>query len=130
MSPPQLGIHRHDRKKQTLVTLTGELDLQSAYLVRELLQQCLRDGIRTIDVDLTPLVFCDCSGLNVFLHAWQDAELRASMRSRSWSGPMQPLPRANVPKQASAVTGNVRRVGGWGGWMGGDLGSDRWRCGG
>ncbi|MGW2776394.1 TetR family transcriptional regulator C-terminal domain-containing protein [Streptomyces olivaceoviridis] len=36
--------------------------------------------------------------------------------------------RRTVP--TSAVTGKVRRVGGWDGWMGGDVGSDRWRCGG
>lgn len=29
---------------------------------------------------------------------------------------------------ASAVTGKVRRVGGWGGWMGGHVRFDRWRC--
>ncbi|GAB2592739.1 hypothetical protein GCM10027168_27150 [Streptomyces capparidis] len=27
---------------------------------------------------------------------------------------------------ASALTGKVRRVGGWSGWMGGDVRSDRW----
>jgi hypothetical protein len=31
---------------------------------------------------------------------------------------------------ASALTGKVRRVGDWSGWMGGDVRSDRWRCGG
>ncbi|MFJ4622857.1 hypothetical protein [Streptomyces sp. NPDC088812] len=30
----------------------------------------------------------------------------------------------------SALTGKVRRVGGWNGWMGDDVRSDRWRCGG
>ncbi|MGX8904265.1 STAS domain-containing protein [Streptomyces netropsis] len=29
----------------------------------------MREGIRTIDVDLTPVTFCDCSGLNAFLDA-------------------------------------------------------------
>jgi len=39
--------------------------------VRASLEWCLRDGIRTIDVDLALVTFCDCSGLNTFLHAAQ-----------------------------------------------------------
>lgn len=67
----QLTVYRHDLRKQALITLSGEIDLKSAPLVRESLERCLRDGIRTIDVDLTPVTFCDCSGLNAFLHAAQ-----------------------------------------------------------
>ncbi|MFC9844016.1 STAS domain-containing protein [Streptomyces sp. NPDC060223] len=67
----QLNVHRHDKKKRSLVTLAGEIDLETASRVRETLEDCLRDGSRTIDVDLTSLTFCDCSGLNVFLEAWQ-----------------------------------------------------------
>ncbi|MGN9759166.1 STAS domain-containing protein [Streptomyces sp. SD31] len=67
----QLTVHRRDQRKQALITLSGEIDLESAPLVRESLERCLRDGIRTIDVDLTPVIFCDCSGLNAFLHAAQ-----------------------------------------------------------
>ncbi|MFF6877021.1 STAS domain-containing protein [Streptomyces sp. NPDC012474] len=44
----------------------------SAPLVRVSLERCLRDGIRAIDVDLTPVTFCDCSGLNAFLRAAQE----------------------------------------------------------
>ncbi|KOG17075.1 STAS domain-containing protein [Streptomyces viridochromogenes] len=67
----QLTVYRHDQREQALVTLSGEIDLDSAPLVRESLERCLRDGIRTIDVDLAPVTFCDCSGLNAFLHAAQ-----------------------------------------------------------
>ncbi|MDF3145214.1 STAS domain-containing protein [Streptomyces sp. T21Q-yed] len=67
----QLTVHRHDQRKQALITLSGEIDLESAPLVLESLERCLRDGIRTIDIDLTPVTFCDCSGLNAFLHAAQ-----------------------------------------------------------
>lgn len=67
--PPMLNVFRHDTDNQALVTLTGEIDMDSAPLVRESLGQCLRDGIRTIDVDVTTVTFCDCSGLNTFLHA-------------------------------------------------------------
>jgi anti-anti-sigma factor len=65
-----LHAHRHDTKNRALITLTGEIDLTSAPLVRESLAQCLRDGIRTIDIDLATVTFCDCSGLNAFLDAF------------------------------------------------------------
>lgn len=68
---PQLTLYRHDLGKQALITLAGEIDLESVPLVRAALGRCLRDGITTIDVDLTSVTFCDCSGLNAFLHASQ-----------------------------------------------------------
>ncbi|WP_406730385.1 STAS domain-containing protein [Streptomyces sp. NBC_01794] len=71
MPIPQLKVYRHDRESRALLTLAGEIDLDTAPLVRESLEHCLRDGIRTIDIDLTPVTFCGCSGLNTFLHASQ-----------------------------------------------------------
>ncbi|MFF3345108.1 STAS domain-containing protein [Streptomyces sp. NPDC002779] len=67
----QLTVHHHGHREQALITLYGEIDLDSAPSVRKCLERCLRDGIRTIAVDLSPVTFCDCSGLNVFLHAAQ-----------------------------------------------------------
>ncbi|MFF3707429.1 STAS domain-containing protein [Streptomyces phaeochromogenes] len=67
--PLTLNIHRHDTGNRTLVTLTGEIDLNSAPLVHVSLERCLYDGIRAIDVDVTAVTFCDCSGLNAFLYA-------------------------------------------------------------
>jgi anti-sigma B factor antagonist len=75
MPLPQLTVHRHDRRTRTLITLVGEIDLESAPLVRASLEWCLRDGIRTIDIDLTLVTFCDCSGLNEFLHAAQQTRV-------------------------------------------------------
>ncbi|MFF3202470.1 STAS domain-containing protein [Streptomyces sp. NPDC002962] len=71
MPLPRLTIHRHDRRKRALITLAGEIDLESAPLVCTALARCLSDGIRIVDVDLTPVTFCDCSGLNAFLYAAQ-----------------------------------------------------------
>jgi anti-anti-sigma factor len=71
MPIPQLKVYRHDRESRALLTLAGEIDIDTAPLVRESLEHCLRDGIRTIDIDLTAVAFCDCSGLNAFLHASQ-----------------------------------------------------------
>ncbi|MDK1348972.1 STAS domain-containing protein [Streptomyces sp. 378] len=72
MPLPQLTVNRHDRSTRALITLAGEIDLESAPLVRVSLERCLLDGIRAIDVDLTPVTFCDCSGLNTFLRAAQE----------------------------------------------------------
>ncbi|MFE7895979.1 STAS domain-containing protein [Streptomyces sp. NPDC057424] len=71
MPLPRLTVNRHDRRTRALITLAGEIDLDSAPLVRVSLERCLLDGIRAIDVDLTPVTFCDCSGLNAFLRAAQ-----------------------------------------------------------
>jgi len=75
MPLPPLTVHRHDRTTQALITLAGGIDLESAPLVRVSLEQCLHDGMREVDVDLARVTFCDCSGLNVFLRAAQQAEL-------------------------------------------------------
>ncbi|WP_367137490.1 MULTISPECIES: STAS domain-containing protein [Streptomyces] len=64
-----LNVYRRDRRSRALITLAGEIDQVSAPLVSAALERCLREGIRTIDVDLTPVTFCDCSGLNAFLGA-------------------------------------------------------------
>jgi anti-anti-sigma factor len=78
---PQLTVHRRDRRNRALITLAGEIDLDSAPLVRTALSRSLSDGIRTIDVDLTLVTFCDCSGLNTFLHAAQEtAEAGGTLR--------------------------------------------------
>jgi anti-sigma B factor antagonist len=69
--PHALLAYRLDTKNRALITFSGEIDLQSAPLVRQSLSECLRDGFRTIDVDLAAVTFCDCSGLNAFLTASQ-----------------------------------------------------------
>jgi anti-sigma B factor antagonist len=67
--PQNLNLYRHDRGNQTTITLTGEIDLDTAPPVRVMVEDCLREGIRTIDIDLSALAFCDVSGLNTFLAA-------------------------------------------------------------
>ncbi|WP_225882320.1 STAS domain-containing protein [Streptomyces aureocirculatus] len=65
-----MNIYRHDRRTRTLLTLAGEIDLETVPLMRATFERCLRDGMRVIDVDLTPVTFCDCSGLNTFIEAF------------------------------------------------------------
>ncbi|MEV0740416.1 STAS domain-containing protein [Streptomyces sp. NPDC050549] len=67
--PPALNVHRHDTGSRALITLTGEIDLNSAPLVHASLARCLYDGIRAIDVDVTAVTFCGHNSLNAFLCA-------------------------------------------------------------
>ncbi|MFJ1808749.1 MULTISPECIES: STAS domain-containing protein [unclassified Streptomyces] len=69
MALPQLNVYRHERGTRALITLAGEIDLATAPQVRKALAECLSDGIRSIDVDLTAVTFCDAGGLNAFLLA-------------------------------------------------------------
>lgn len=69
-----LNLYRHDRQDRALITLSGELDMYTEASLRAALVDCLRDGVRAVDVDLTAVTFCDCSGLNAFLHASEEAE--------------------------------------------------------
>ncbi|GAB7110270.1 STAS domain-containing protein [Streptomyces phaeofaciens JCM 4814] len=71
MPPPQLNVYRHDRDTRALITLAGEIDLATAPQVSKALAECLPDGIRSIDVDLTAVTFCGASGLNAFLTAFR-----------------------------------------------------------
>ncbi len=61
------NVHRHDHGNHTTITLAGEIDLDTAPPVQVMIESCLREGIRTIDIDLSALAFCDVSGLNTFL---------------------------------------------------------------
>ncbi|KOG30740.1 STAS domain-containing protein [Streptomyces resistomycificus] len=81
MALPQLNVYRHDHTTRALVTLAGEIDLATAPLVHAALTGCLRDGIRTVDVDLTAVTFCDASGLNTFLTAsWLATDAGKTLR--------------------------------------------------
>ncbi|MEO3845331.1 STAS domain-containing protein [Streptomyces sp. B22F1] len=64
---PQLNLIRRDLADRTVIYLAGEIDLESVPLLRELFAECMREGVRTVDVDLIAVTFCDCSGLRAFL---------------------------------------------------------------
>jgi anti-sigma B factor antagonist len=69
--PQIFDVCRYDTGDRALLVLSGEIDLASAPLVRRWLSECLRDGVRTIDVDLGGVTFCDCAGIGVFVGAWK-----------------------------------------------------------
>ncbi|WP_317447730.1 STAS domain-containing protein [Streptomyces collinus] len=77
----RLDIHRHDRGERACVTLAGAIGPVTAPLLRAALNQCLRDGVVAIDVDLTTVGSCDSTGLDVFLMASRYADrVHASVR--------------------------------------------------
>lgn len=59
------------RQGQALITVAGELDLDTAPAVNAAMEHCLHEGVLSVDVDLSGLSFCDVSGLNAFLTAAQ-----------------------------------------------------------
>ncbi|UQA94456.1 STAS domain-containing protein [Streptomyces halobius] len=67
--PVPSEVRRHDERSRALITLAGELGLETAPLASASLRECLYGGMRTLDVDLTAVTFCDMSGLNAFLDA-------------------------------------------------------------
>jgi len=66
---PILNVYRHYTDNRALVTLTGEINLNSVPLVHASLERCLHDGIRAIDADVTAVTFCDSSSLDAFGYA-------------------------------------------------------------
>jgi anti-anti-sigma factor len=81
MALSRLDIHRWNRGERTLVTLAGEIGPATAPLLRAALEQCLRDGVTVIDIDLATVGSCDARGLDVFLSASRRAgRVHASLR--------------------------------------------------
>ncbi|MGI5373321.1 STAS domain-containing protein [Streptomyces sp. CA-251387] len=65
----RLDVYRRDHSTRALITLAGEIDVTTAPLVSAALAGCMRDGVRTTDVDLTAVTCRDAGGLNAFLAA-------------------------------------------------------------
>ncbi|MGW1539290.1 STAS domain-containing protein [Streptomyces sp. NPDC002309] len=77
----RLDIHRRDRGERALVTLAGAIGPATVPLLRAVLEECLRDGVTGIDVDLTTVGSCDSKGLDVFLTTSRRADrVHASVR--------------------------------------------------
>lgn len=70
MRVPDPNAHRYEVSNRVLIAPAGELDVATVHSLRASLAQCLRDGVRTVDVDLSAVTFCDCSCLGVLLSSW------------------------------------------------------------
>ncbi|NEC90497.1 ANTAR domain-containing protein [Streptomyces sp. SID12501] len=64
---PLLGIETRPAGYATLVVVTGAIDLVTEQSLHNGLSQALARSERAIELDLSGVDFCDCSGLNVLL---------------------------------------------------------------
>src|ERR1700727_226775 len=71
---PTLNLKVLQTGQETLVSLSGELDLSSAPALRELLAGAFEDdGPRRIVLDLSDLIYLDSTGLSIFVSAHKRA---------------------------------------------------------
>lgn len=61
---------------ESLVHVSGELDLSTAGHLRELLTGLIRAGTPHLVLDLTGVTFMDCTGLGVLIHAREASTAR------------------------------------------------------
>ncbi|MEU0085988.1 STAS domain-containing protein [Streptomyces sp. NPDC006274] len=69
----RFGVVTRQRGGTAVLSLSGELDHDTAEPLRRALAQQVRLGARRILVDCGGLEFCDSTGLNVLLHGRLDA---------------------------------------------------------
>lgn len=76
---PLLGIETRPEGYATLVVVSGAIDLVTEQALHKGLRQALAGSERGIDLDLSGVDFCDCSGLNVLLrvrrHALEEGKI-------------------------------------------------------
>ncbi|QQM38947.1 ANTAR domain-containing protein [Streptomyces liliifuscus] len=62
-----LKIEAHQVGARTAVVIAGEIDLDGEQLLKQELRRALAGSVTGVDLDLSGVEFCDCSGLNVLL---------------------------------------------------------------
>nr|WP_280879082.1 anti-sigma factor antagonist [Streptomyces pseudovenezuelae] len=62
-----MGIETHPAGDWTLVVVSGVLDIHTEEALQDALCEALNQSVRGIDLDLSEVEFCDCSGLNTLL---------------------------------------------------------------
>ncbi|MEU5583236.1 ANTAR domain-containing protein [Streptomyces huasconensis] len=75
MSSPSSFETVADRDDRITLTLRGDLDLEAGRTLRPGLNQALDSPARAVELDLSGVGFCDCSGLNLLLGLRQRALL-------------------------------------------------------
>lgn len=69
MPVPQSTVYRRDQTTGALITWTGQIAPETIPLPRATLEWCLRDGVRTIDSDVTSVTTYDCGVLGTVAEA-------------------------------------------------------------
>ncbi|MEU9875895.1 anti-sigma factor antagonist [Streptomyces phaeochromogenes] len=62
-----LKIEAHQVGARTAVVIAGEIDLDGEQALKQVLSRALAESVTGVDLDLSGVEFCDCSGLNVLL---------------------------------------------------------------
>jgi anti-anti-sigma factor len=62
-------------ESNVLIRLSGEIDLATSPTLERRLGELIRQGARTLVLDLSEITFCDVTGMNTLLRV--EAELRA-----------------------------------------------------
>lgn len=78
-TPPLAATVRQRADGHLKVALSGEIDILSAPQLRVTLDEALSEGVRTVEVDLSGVEFCDCYGLGVLLEARRRASERGTV---------------------------------------------------
>jgi anti-sigma B factor antagonist len=66
------GIDVSTRGDDTILTLSGDIDIHTAPEIRDRLAELRADGVRSIVVDLSGVDFLDSSALGAFVAAHRD----------------------------------------------------------
>ncbi|MFI8930830.1 anti-sigma factor antagonist [Streptomyces sp. NPDC053474] len=69
----ELTVHLRPEGDRLVVAVHGDLDLDTDQELRRELRSALTRSVRGVDVDLSGVAFCDCSGLNTLLTLRQQA---------------------------------------------------------
>ncbi|MFD9187601.1 ANTAR domain-containing protein [Streptomyces phaeochromogenes] len=65
--PTPLKMEAHQAGARTAVVIAGEIDLDGEQALKQVLRRALAGSVTGVDLDLSGVGFCDCSGLNVLL---------------------------------------------------------------
>ncbi|MEU9015036.1 STAS domain-containing protein [Streptomyces sp. NPDC048479] len=68
-SGDRLRLSRTTERGRATVAAIGEIDFVASPHLGDALHAAVTDGVHRLDVDLSQVTFCDCSGLNVLLAA-------------------------------------------------------------
>jgi anti-sigma B factor antagonist len=60
----------------TVLTATGELDRDTTHILGDAADAALKEGTTRLIIDLSPLTFCDSSGLRLFVELHKRTDLR------------------------------------------------------
>lgn len=64
---PWLRIETYPADDRVLVVVSGDLDIDTEQMLQSALRDALAGSVSGVDLDLSGVEFCDCSGLNVLL---------------------------------------------------------------